>query len=100
MDKPVYRYMADKEWRKMRRPVLMQRLTTMNVIPDVLPDINPVVEVEVRFGGKTRHPGDILPCLDTEGHPTVKIKPFKAGEMLCTIAVIDPGMLLPFIYHK
>ncbi|KAI5811082.1 phosphatidylethanolamine-binding protein [Peziza echinospora] len=87
--KPVYRFLLDRKWREMRRPVLMQRITQMKVIPDVLPFIDPVVDVQVRFSGRDVKPGTILNTLRTEKHPSIKIIPFKPGEMLCTIAVVD-----------
>lgn len=69
----------------------MQRLTQMHVIPDVLPTIDPVVDVQVRFKGKDVQPGAIMHTLRTEQQPTLKIIPFKPGEMLCTIGVMDLG---------
>ena len=61
----------------------------MKVIPDVLPFIDPVVDVKVRFSGRDVKPGTILNTLRTEKHPTLKVIPFKPGKMLCTIAVVD-----------
>ncbi|KAF8477133.1 phosphatidylethanolamine-binding protein [Kalaharituber pfeilii] len=92
LNKPVYRYLLDKKWRETERPILMQRLTQMHVIPDVLPYIDPVVDVQVRFKGRDVKPGTILNTLRTEVQPTVKIIPFRYGEMLCTIAVVDPDV--------
>ena len=89
LKKPVYRFLLDRKWREMRRPILMQRLTQMNVIPDFLSHLNPVVDVQLRFKGRDVKPGKILDTLRTERHPTLKIIPFTPRSMLCTIAVVD-----------
>lgn len=48
MSKPVYRYMSQKQFEKAPKSKLMERLTQMNVIPDLLaPGLNPTVEVAV-----------------------------------------------------
>lgn len=91
MNKPVYRYLLERKWRAMRRPVLMQRLTQMNVVPDVLPGVNPIVDVQVRFGGRDIQPGVFVKSKTSERRPTFKIIPFQQGEKLCTVAVVDPG---------
>ena len=72
----------------------MQRLETMFVTPDVLPSINPVVDVQLRFQRKNFGPGDMVHSLLSEKPPTIKVVPFERGEMLCTIAVVDPGTLI------
>lgn len=91
MDKPVYRFLMDRKWREMKRPVLMQRLTQMHVVPDILPKIDPVVHVPVRFGGRDIAPGSFVNAVDSERPPTLKIVPFTPEPMLCTIVVVDPG---------
>lgn len=80
----------------MRRPILMQRLTQMNVVPDVLPNVDPIVDVQVRFVGKDTRPGVFVKSKDSERPPTFKIIPFRQGENLCTVAVIDPGTICHF----
>lgn len=97
MNKPVYRYLLERKWREMRRPVLMQRLTQMHVIPDVLPGVDPSVDVQVRFVGRDIRPGVFVLARDSVRAPTVKIVVFKPGTQLCTVVVVDPGasMLSP-----
>ncbi|KAL7271262.1 mitochondrial 54S ribosomal protein YmL35 [Rhizina undulata] len=92
LHKPIYRWLADKKWREMRRPILMQRITQMNVIPDVLPHIDPVVDVQVRFQGKDIQPGAFVESLKSERAPTFKVIPFSPEEMLCTVAIVDPDI--------
>lgn len=98
MNKPVYRFLLEKKWRSMRRPVLMQRLTQMHVIPDVLPSVDPRVDVQVRFAGRDTAPGMFVGSKNSERPPTLKIIPFRQGEKLCTVAVVDPGMP-PILIH-
>lgn len=69
----------------------MQRITQMYVIPDVLPYTDPVVDVQVRFRGRNVQPGAFVKSNDSELAPTVKVIPFKQGQILCTVAIIDPG---------
>ncbi|KAH8148367.1 uncharacterized protein LAJ45_07468 [Morchella importuna] len=92
MNKPVYRFLLEKKWRSMRRPVLMQRLTQMHVIPDVLPSVDPRVDVQVRFAGRDTAPGMFVGSKNSERPPTLKIIPFRQGEKLCTVAVVDPDV--------
>lgn len=70
----------------------MQRITQMNVVPDVIPAINPVVDVQMRFRGVNIQPGRILPSTLTERQPTLKIIPFRPGEKLYTVIVVDPDV--------
>ncbi|KAA8901688.1 phosphatidylethanolamine-binding protein [Sphaerosporella brunnea] len=89
LHKPVYRYLMNRKWREYRRPILMQRLEQMNVIPDVLPKLDPVVDVQLRFQGRDIQPGDLVGSLQSEHPPTFKVVKFTEGPMLCTAAVVD-----------
>lgn len=89
MNKPVYRHLADKKWRSYDRKVLDQRLTQLHVIPDVLPTIDPNVQVKLRFGKKKAHPGDCLPSNVTEHAPVIDMQVFNAGQRLVTIVIVD-----------
>jgi large subunit ribosomal protein L35 len=91
MQKPVYRFLLNRKWREYRRPILMQRLTQMHVVPDLLPQIDPVVDVQVRFQGKDVQPGAYVESLQSETPPTFKVFAFEAGQMLCTVAIVDLG---------
>lgn len=58
MSKPVYRYMRQKQFEKEPKQKLMERLTQMNVIPDILPlDLNPSVQVNINLPEGTVEPG-------------------------------------------
>jgi len=89
MDKPIYRYLADKKWREMRRKLVMQRITQMGVIPDVLPHIDPVAAVDIRFGRRKIQPGVFVQSLVSAIPPTLAIQVFDRGERLVTVVAID-----------
>jgi large subunit ribosomal protein L35 len=93
MNKPIYRHLADLKWRDYERKVLMQRITQMNVIPDVLPTIDPIYSTTIRFGSnpKTAH-GEIVHSSTSEHPPVLTIQPYDKGERLFTIAVVNPDM--------
>ncbi|OCL08587.1 phosphatidylethanolamine binding protein [Glonium stellatum] len=89
MNKPIYRYLADKQWRQYRRLVSMQRITQMNVMPDVLPKIDPVAEVTLAFGRRNVQPGDFVDSRVSEVIPRLKVQVFDKGERLVTVVVVD-----------
>lgn len=61
MEQPVYRYMRQKQFEKAPKSKLMERLTQMNVIPDVLaPGLEPTVEVAVKLAEGQVEPGVYL----------------------------------------
>lgn len=61
MSKPVYRYMRQKQFEKAPKTKLMERLTQMSVIPDILaPDMNPTVEVCINVAEGQVEPGVFL----------------------------------------
>jgi large subunit ribosomal protein L35 len=58
MSKPVYRYLRQKQFEKAPKSKLLERLTQMNVIPDVLSaGLEPTVELNVNFNGGQLEPG-------------------------------------------
>lgn len=89
MDRPIYRFLADRKWREYRRPILIQRITQMKVIPDVVAQLDPVVDVKLSFGRKTVQPGEFVTARVSTVAPKVEIQPFSKGEKLVTIAVVD-----------
>jgi large subunit ribosomal protein L35 len=89
MNKPIYRYLADKKWRNMKRKILLQRITQMHVTPDVLPEIDPVLDIDLIWHNRTIHPGDFVPSSWSENPPTLKIQKFDKGETLVTIVAVD-----------
>lgn len=89
MNKPIYRYLANRKWREYRRPVLMQRITQMSVVPDVLSDIDPIVDITMSVGGRGIQPGEFVQSTRSETPPKLRAQLFEQGEKLVTIAVVD-----------
>lgn len=67
----------------------MQRLTQMNVMPDVLPKIEPVVDAKLYFGRRTVQPGEFVEAAVSAKPGRLSIQPFTKGEKLVTIAIVD-----------
>ncbi|KAF1986467.1 PEBP-like protein [Aulographum hederae CBS 113979] len=92
LNKPIYRYLADRKWRLYRRKLVLQRITQMSVIPDVLPEIDLVADVTMKFGRRKVHPGDWVPSVTSEEPLQINAQVFDHGERLVTIAVVDPDV--------
>jgi large subunit ribosomal protein L35 len=92
MNKPIYRFLSDKKWRDYKRKVLVQRLEQMNVVPDVLDAIDPVVSTQLMFGRRKVPHGEIVDSRVSEIAPFINIQPYDRGERLYTIAVVDPDI--------
>jgi large subunit ribosomal protein L35 len=89
MNKPIYRFLADRKWREYRRPVLVQRITQMNVIPDVLAYIDLTADVRLMFNKRNIAPGDFVESTMSETAPRLNVQLFEKGQKLVTVAVID-----------
>lgn len=107
MNRPVYRHLAEKKWRSRRRLITMQRVTQMNVVPDVLPSIDVTADVSLYFHGLKSPSKILLPREDTIGHrvavqpgeyvaskvsehsPRLEVQVFDKGERLVTVAIVD-----------
>lgn len=92
MDKPIYRYLADKKWRQYDRLVLMQRITQMNVVPDVLPAIDPSLSVDLSFGSRAVQPGEFVDSRVSEIPAHLNIQPYNKGERYVSIAIVNPDV--------
>ncbi|KAL5113997.1 mitochondrial 54S ribosomal protein YmL35 [Pleosporales sp. CAS-2024a] len=89
MDKPIYRYLADKKWRSYKRLLLEQRLTQMSIVPDLLPALDLVADIDLGFGRKTVVPGDMVDSAISEKMPRLNVQTFTPGERLVTVVVVD-----------
>lgn len=96
MNKPIYRHLADLKWRQYPRKVLMQRITQMDVVPDVLPTIDPSYSTAIRFNTPTRRikvpHGDFVHSSVSEHAPSLTLQPYDKGERFVTIAVVNPDV--------
>lgn len=95
MNKPIYRYLADKKWRKQKRLILEQRLTQMHVVPDLLPGLDPIVDVDLAFGRKTVAPGEFVDSQTSEQMPRLTVQSFEQGEKLVSVVVVDADVPVP-----
>lgn len=92
MNKPIYRFLADREWRSYKRNLLMQRITQMTVTPDVLPSIDPTASVDLAFGRRTVQPGEFVDSRVSEMPARLKIQVYDKGERMVTIVVVNPDV--------
>ncbi|KAI9779705.1 MAG: hypothetical protein M1839_007203 [Geoglossum umbratile] len=92
MNKSIYRYLANKEWRQYRRPLLVQRITQMAVVPDLLPHVDPVVDIRLAFGRRTVQSGDFVDSRVSEALPKLRVQVFDKGERLVSLVVVDPDV--------
>lgn len=80
MSRPVFRYMSQKQFQKAPLSQLMERITQMRVVPDLLPlDVAPTVQVNIKLDN------------DTIVEPGVFIKPEqvrKQGGWLSWILIL------------
>ncbi|KAK3326533.1 phosphatidylethanolamine-binding protein [Apodospora peruviana] len=89
MNKPIYRYLAERRWRSMDYKIIKQRIDQFHIVPDILPKFDPTVDVKMSFRSYKIKPGALLDSRMTEGPPTLRIQAFDKGERLLSIVVID-----------
>jgi len=111
--KPVHQYLYKRNWKNgVYVGKLMQRLTTMNVIPDSLPTISPKIEFRLRFkekkfpsrirkrsaGWRDTEAGEKLASNILQNPPRIEIIPhYKEWWMSrkYTVVMLDLGILSP-----
>ena len=95
MNRPIYRHLADKQWRHYRRKVQLQRITQMAVVPDLLPHIDPVAEVTLAFGRHKIQPGAFVDSRMSADPVRLNVQVFDKGPRLVSIVVVDPDVPSP-----
>ncbi|KAK7188109.1 hypothetical protein DPSP01_001649 [Paraphaeosphaeria sporulosa] len=95
MNKPIYRYLADQKWRKWKRLVLEQRVEQFNLVPDLLPALDPIADVDLAFGRKNIPIGDFVDSAISENPPRLNVQTFERGQKLVTVVVVDADVPLP-----
>lgn len=95
MNKPIYRYLAEQKWRKYKRLVLEQRVTQLAIIPDLLPTLDIVADVDLAFGRKSVSPGDFVGSAISEKMPRLNVQTFTPGEKKVTVVVVDADVPVP-----
>ena len=89
MSKPIYRHLAEKKWRGYPYRLLKQRISQLNIVPDVLPKFDPIMDVQLFFRRIKVEPGEILDSRITEVPPRLRVQCFDSGERLVSIVVLD-----------
>lgn len=89
MNRPIYRYLADRKWREYKRKVLLQRIMQMNIVPDVLPHLDPIAEVTLAFGRRDVQPGEFVESQVSARPPRLDVQVFEKGKKLVSVVVID-----------
>lgn len=89
MNKPIYRYLADRKWRKYQRLVIEQRINQLGVVPDVLPYFDPTTDVRLAFRSRNIPPGEFVDSRMSEIPARLKVQVFDKGERLVSVVVID-----------
>lgn len=89
MNKPIYRYLADRKWREYRRKILEQRITQFKIVADVIPYCDPTVDIKMKFGRNNVQAGDFVDSAISENPCQLSIQSFEKEDKLITIAVVD-----------
>jgi large subunit ribosomal protein L35 len=97
MNKPIYRYLADRKWREYQRRIIVQRIDQLAIVPDVLPNFEPTADVRLAFRQRNVAPGEFIDSRVSEVPARLKVQVFDKGERLVTIVVIDSDV--PVVEH-
>ncbi|KAI1341973.1 ribosomal protein YmL35 [Xylariaceae sp. FL0016] len=89
MNKTIYRHLAEKKWRGYPYRMITQRISQLNIVPDILPKFDPVANVEMYFRRKHVEPGEMIDSLMSEVSPRLRVQVFDAGERLVSVVVMD-----------
>ncbi|KAK8926799.1 54S ribosomal protein L35, mitochondrial [Metarhizium anisopliae] len=89
MNKPIYRALAEKKWRSYDYRLITQRIKQFNIVPDVLPKLEPTADVQLYFRQSKIAPGDIVNSQVSENAPRLRVQVFNKGERLVTVVVVD-----------
>ncbi|KAF7544469.1 hypothetical protein G7Z17_g9926 [Cylindrodendrum hubeiense] len=89
MNKPIYRYYAEKKWRSYDHRLITQRIKQFKIVPDVLPKLEPSADVQLYFRKLKVPPGTIVDSLVSENPPRLRVQVFDKGERLVTVVVVD-----------
>ncbi|RFU24336.1 hypothetical protein B7463_g12006, partial [Scytalidium lignicola] len=89
MNKPIYRYLADKKWRSYQRLLILQRINQLNIVPDVLPHFEPTADVRLAFSRRNVQPGEFIDSRVSEIPARLNVQVYDKGERLVSVVVID-----------
>ena len=89
MNKPIYRYLADKKWKEYNYKLIVQRIKQLAVVPDVLPQFDPTADVRLSFRHRNVQPGEFVDSRVSEVPARVQVQVFDKGERLVTVVAVD-----------
>lgn len=89
MEKPIYRHLAEKKWRSYDYKLISQRISQFNIVPDVLPKLDPTADVQLYFRSMKVPPGQIVDSLVSEKAPRLRVQVFDKGERMVSVVVVD-----------
>ncbi|SAM09132.1 hypothetical protein [Absidia glauca] len=90
LSRPVYRYLAQRQFAKQPRTKLLERIMQMNVIPDVVDmTIDPTVEIKLQLD-ESVEPGMVLDPEQTITRPDIRVSNFHTDTKLYTLMLVDP----------
>lgn len=89
MNKPIYRALAEKKWRSYDHRLITQRIKQFNIVPDILPKLEPTADVQLFFRQSKVAPGAIVDSLTSESAPRLRVQVFDKGDRLITVVVLD-----------
>lgn len=73
----------------MAYKILAQRVKQFHITPDVLPQFDPKIDVQMTFRGYKIQPGEIIDSLVTETPPNLRLQVFDSGKHLVSVVVMD-----------
>jgi large subunit ribosomal protein L35 len=90
MNKPIYRHLAEKKWRSYDHRLITQRIEQFNIVPDIIPKLEPTADVQLYFRKMKIPPGQIVDSIVSEKPPRLRVQTFDdKGERLVSVVVID-----------
>jgi len=94
MNAKVYRHLIEQRWRNEGAlDLLMERLYQMHVIPDVLPGLQPTVDLRVVF--PEAPPKNVV----LRARAKRKTVPIEAGDFLVNVQTRRPPKLYTTVFH-
>lgn len=95
MNKPIYRHYAERKWRSYDHRLITQRIKQFNIVPDVLPKLEPTADVQLYFRKLKIPPGQIVDSLVSENAPRLRVQVFDKGERYVSVVVVDSDVPQP-----
>lgn len=79
----------------MAYKILAQRVQQFHIVPDVLPQFDPKMDVQLSFHGYKVNPGEMVDSLVSEAPPNLRVQVFDNKERLVSVVVLDSDVPYP-----